>query len=294
MTAGILLLILAGFCWIGIAVVVTRAAREHLDIDFIQFGASTVIAGAAGLAMLFQAPLTGTFSQKLLIGGFVFAAGCGNFIMIRLMRRGMVLGSSGAVWGITQSALICPFVMGMLFFGVAPTVPRILGILLILLGILLFSRSQPRLSRRTSRGWLWPTLGAFLASGLAQCFANLPSYWTETQMGCELRAGLVQLGTIALFGVSLPFSRKRPRPAGTWKPILLLSLAQIFSLFFFFYRGLNILAELGNGSIGYPIAQGCCIAGFLLYSILFLKERCTVYSVGAAISICCGIAVIAC
>lgn len=291
MISGLVLLILTGFCWVGIAAVVSRAAREHLDINFIQLAASAIIIAAAVFAMFFRTPLSGTFSQKMIISAGVFAAGTGNYLMLKLMRRAMVLGSCGAVWGITQSALICPFLMGVALFGVEPTVFRISGVLLILLGIFLFSRTKPKRGGK-SRKWLLPALGAFASSGLAQCFANLPSYWTETRMTSELRACLVQSGTVALFLMTVPFERKKIRTAGTWKPILLFSSVQIVSLFFLFYRGLNLVAEHGCGAIGYPVAQGSCIAGVLLYSRFILKEPGSLNSVLAFLSVCGGIGAI--
>ena len=148
-----------------------------------------------------------------------------------------------------------------------------LAILALLLGgIFLFSRAVPLRGKR-SRKWLWPAFGAFAASGLAQCFANLPSYWGEIGMSSELRACLVQFGTVSLFALTAPFARRRIRPKGCWKAILLLSVVQILALFFFFYRGLNIVAEQGGGSIGYPIAQGSCIAFFLLYNCCVLRQE---------------------
>ena len=294
MTLGVILLILTGLCWIGIAAVVDDAARKRLDMDFIQFGASAVIALAAVGVMLFRPPLAGTFAEKLLICGCVFAAGACNFLMLSLMRRAMIFGSSGAVWGITQSAMICPFAMGMVFFGVAPTLPRLAGIVLILTGIVLFSRSRGGHGAVSSSGrWLLPTFSAFAVSGLGQSLANLPSYWTATAMGSELRACLVQLGTISLFCASVPFRRKKPSPRGTLRPVLLLSIVQILSLFFFFYRGLNLVAEAGSGSVGYPVAQGCSIAGFLVLGILTRRERFSLLSTGAACAICAGIFLLA-
>ena len=237
MTLGVVLLILTGFCWVGIAAVVDDAARKRLDMDFIQFGASAVIALAAAGAILFRPSLTGTLADKLLICGCVFAAGACNFLMLSLMRRAMAFGCSGAVWGITQSAMVCPFAMGMVFFGVAPTLPRLGGILLILAGILLFSRIRGGRGTVSNSGcWLLPTFTAFAVSGLGQSLANLPSYWTATAMGSELRACLVQLGTISLFCASVPFRRKKPSPRGTLRPVLLLSLVQILSLLFLLSR----------------------------------------------------------
>lgn len=294
MTLGVILLILTGFCWVGIAAVVDDAARKRLDMDFIQFGASAVIALAAAGAILFRPPITGTLAEKLLICGCVFAAGACNFLMLSLMRRAMAFGCSGAVWGITQSAMVCPFAMGMVFFGVAPTLPRLGGILLILTGILLFSRSRGGRGAVSNSGcWLLPTFTAFAVSGLGQSLANLPSYWTATAMGSELRACLVQLGTISLFCASVPFRRKKTSPRGTLRPVLLLSMVQILSLFFFFYRGLNLVAEAGSGSVGYPVAQGCSIAGFLVWGVLTRRERFSLLSAGAACVICAGIFLLA-
>ena len=210
------------------------------------------------------------------------------------MRRAMTFGSSGAVWGITQSAMVCPFAMGMVFFGVAPTLPRLGGIVLILTGIVLFSRSRGGYGAVSSSGrWLLPTFTAFAVSGLGQSLANLPSYWTATAMGSELRACLVQLGTISLFCASVPFRRKKPSPRGTLRPVLLLSMVQILALFFFFYRGLNLVAEAGSGSVGYPVAQGCSIAGFLVWGVLTRRERFSLLSAGAACVICAGIFLLA-
>ena len=225
----------------------------------------------------------------MLICWFVFAAGCCNYRMLNLMRSSMKHGNGGTV----QSAMSCPFIMGMVWFGVAPTPYRLLGIALALCGILLFSCRKGKHGDSASGRWLIPTFAAFAASGMAQSFANLPSYWGEIGMSSELRACLVQFGTISLFALTVPFERRKLRPKGCWKAILLLSVVQILSLFFFFYRGLNIVAEQGGGSIGYPIAQGSCIAFFLLYNRFIRHEPCSTCVFWAFPLICGGIVLMA-
>ena len=285
MISGIVLLLLTGLCWVGIAAVVSDAARNRLDINAVQLSASLVIAAAAGAAMLCRTPSP----VPAEMAAAVFVAGAGNFLMLNWMRRAMVTGNSGAVWGIVQSASICPFAMGMLFFGVRPTWPRLLGMALILLGIALFARTRPGRHGRGPRLWLWPTLGAFAASGLAQCFANLPSYWSGVRMAPELRACLVQLGTVGMFALTVPFQHRRPRFRGTGRAVALLSAVQILSLFFFFYRGLDLVAAHGGGSIGYPVAQGACIGFFLLYNRFVLKEKSGPLTLGALTATLAGI-----
>lgn len=285
MTAGIVLLLLTGLCWVGIAAVVSHAARKRLDINAIQLSASLVIAAAAGVAMLCRTPsrVPGEMAAAVLV------AGAGNFLMLNWMRRAMVTGNSGAVWGIVQSASVCPFAMGMLVFDVRPTWPRLLGMALVLLGIALFARTRPGRHGRGPLLWLWPTLGAFAASGLAQCFANLPSYWSGARMTPELRACLVQLGTVGMFALTAPLQPRKPRFRGTGKAVALLSAVQVLSLFFFFYRGLDLVAAHGGGSIGYPVAQGACIAFFLLYNRFMLKEKSGPLTLGALAAALAGI-----
>lgn len=114
--------------------------------------------------------------------------------------------------GTVQSAMSCPFIMGMVWFGVAPTPYRLLGIALALCGILLSSCRKGKHGDSASGRWLIPTFAAFAASGMAQSFANLPSYWKECEMSSELRGCLVQLVTIAAFAAGLPFRRDAVLP----------------------------------------------------------------------------------
>ena len=134
---------------------VSQAARERLDMDFIQSAAAAIILGAAiGMMFLrnsFRVPVGGMWACY----GALLAAGAGNFLMLSWMRHAMAIGNNGAVWGIVQSAMICPFVMGMVFFGVAPEWNRLSGLGLVLAGIFLLSRATPA-GTVSGRRWLLP------------------------------------------------------------------------------------------------------------------------------------------
>lgn len=86
--------------------------------------------------------------------------------------------------------------------------------------------------------------------------------------------------------------RSRWRARGTLLPLVTLGCVNIVSLFFLFYRGLNILASLGCGSIGYPVAMGSCIAGFLIYSRAILREKAGFAAAAAFLAVLSGILVI--
>lgn len=56
--------------------------------------------------------------------GSYYCAGILNYAGLQAMGKGMQLGPNGAVWGIMQSALIVPFLGGILLFGQVLTVPQ--------------------------------------------------------------------------------------------------------------------------------------------------------------------------
>jgi len=285
MWRGITYLLITGCCWVGIAAVINMAARRHLNIGRVQLGSGIAGTFVAGIVMTFQSSFPVLSWQNGTMAALLCAAGMGNFFMIKLMKVGMERGNSGAVWGITQSALICPFLMGMFFFGVSLTWPRFVGIWLILTAIMFFGRSKSTDCEKKGN-WLVPTFGAFALSGLAQCFANLPSYWGLDSFGSIQRTFWGQAGLVVGFAIVWPFEKGKKSWQGTLPLIVILTVVNIGALFFFFYRGLNLVADAGCGSIGYPIAQGSCIALFLLYSCFVLKER---FNKISALALCCMI-----
>ena len=145
-----------------------------------------------------------------------------------------------------------------------------------------------------TRKWIRAALAAFLVAGASQCLANLPSYLNGAEFGSVGKTAVVQLGTLAAFGVEACGNVRVWRGAVNWKPVAVLAGANIAAQYFFFYRGLDLVAQAGAGSIGYPVVLGSCIAGFALYSALVLRERVTAAS--AASVACClvGIVVLAC
>lgn len=280
MISGIVLLILAGICWVAIGIAVSPCASHQLNYNIIQMISS---AGAAliSIPILFLPDDRPELPAKILLTVFLlhFAAGVANYFNYVLTARAMRFGHNGVVWGMMQSGLLAPFLMGVLFFNVPLPLWRLLGIAAILCGILLLGTTRdpgtgcPR-SARTR--WLIPAFGAFLLAGMTQCCNSLPSYWQITaDSGSVFRTFSCMTGNAAGFLLCLRFDPALRRPArpAEWKIGLLLLLLFCLSNYFFFYNGLNLVAEAGAGSIGYPIPIGVCIIGFTIYSTVHLKER---------------------
>lgn len=296
MIFGIFLLIITGLCLSVIGAVISNAAHKQLDCNLIQ-GLAALICVLVCIAVIpFLPSQDNSFEMLSKIYLIVFSAGVCNYLMLKLMNHAMVGGHNGAVWGITQSALIFPFAMGVISFDVKLTWFRLTGLFFILLAILFFSMAK---SRKTSSGfaWLKYTLGAFIFAGISQCFSNLPSYMHSVEIGNVRRTFFVQMGVLVAFVFNFCLDKKylnkrNGQIKSCFAPAVLLAGTNIISLFFFFYSGLNILAKLQAGSLGYPITMGSCIAIFFLYSCLILKEKTNRYSITAFISVIIGIVII--
>lgn len=181
MISGIVLLILAGICWVAIGIAVSRCAATGLNYNIVQMISS---AGAAliSVPVLFLSGGRPELPGKILLAVFLlhFGAGVANYFNYVLTARAMRLGHNGIVWGMMQSGLLAPFLMGVLFFNVPLPLGRVLGIAAILCGILLLGVTRdPGAGRRSSSRarWLIPAFGAFLLAGVTQCCNSLPSYW---------------------------------------------------------------------------------------------------------------------
>lgn len=117
MLLGILLMVLAGMGWVGIGAVVSHCAAKKVNLALVQLG-QTVLCLAVGIAvMLFQEPELCSGRTRLLAFGVLFLAGVGNFSAFELMNRAMRVGPNGVVWALAQSALIFPFLFGVIFYG---------------------------------------------------------------------------------------------------------------------------------------------------------------------------------
>ena len=60
-----------------------------------------------------------------------------------------------------------------------------------------------------------------------------------------------------------------------WLFALVLQASILLEKLFLSFRGLDMMAKLGNGAISYPVMVISCIGVFTLYSIVVLHEKVT-------------------
>lgn len=296
MLFGIVALLTVGASWCLVGIIIGRAPKDGLDTKLIQFFGSTVSI-LFGLMLTYVWIPAGNASQRviLLTCGTYFIAGIFNYAGIQSMSRGMQHGPNGVVWGIMQSALIFPFLGGVIWFHVALTIPRAIGILFLVTAILLFAlaknttahKENPRTddSSPVKGSWRIWAFVALMMMAIQQNLGTMPSYFPEArEVSSVLRSVSAAGGTFvaAIFGLFLiPGKGRRTfsqvasemHRARLWGYVLAM---QFFSLIFAYtllYPGLDCMAERGAGAVCYPMMVGSCIVVFTIYTRLVLKEK---------------------
>ncbi|WP_176011667.1 hypothetical protein [Victivallis sp. Marseille-Q1083] len=303
MIFGMIALTLVGLSWTVVGIVMGQAPRRQIDPGLILFcGAAVAIFASLAILTFTKTDAVGGMAEMLTCLAYL-AGGVLNYWLLHLMSRAMQLGPNGVVWTMVQSAMIFPFLTGIVFFGEKLTVCRAAGLGLILVALVLFGLAKDNTVNRTGR-WRLLAFAAFLLAGIQQNCTTLPSYFPAARTVSSLvRLGAAGTGTFvaALAGLLYGMNRERYREIlgmmrmkALW--IYVFSL-QFFSLVFaatLFYPGMDALARAGAGAVSVPLLVGSCIIGFALYSILILREKTSVLQVVAVICCLAGIVGICC
>jgi len=284
---GILLSLLTGVSFIAVGAVYSYAGNRIRMLD-----AMLVYNWVLVFLLL---PFCGGLSDApMKLTSLMVFAGAINIAAMLLLQKAMACGNSGVAWAVGQSALIGPFICGMLFFGEQPSLWRTAGALAIVAGMLLIGLSKQENGKpHSGRNWLKLAFGAFLILAAAQSLATASSCWVYRMSGSD-RAFCMSAGAaVALLSFKLArpkrveFSRTMRITVGLLTGVGLASLLLTFA-------ALDQLAKVSLAGIGYPIMLGSCIAGFALYSALVLKEKIRPLQWVAIIAITFGIILLSC
>ena len=296
MTSGLLLIIIAGICWIGAGIIVSACSARSWNYNIVQglsyLGATLICAllliGKAVSHSSWEAPGWSVLASCL--------AGIANFYAFDFTAKAMQRGPNGLVWGIMQAGMIGSFLMGVICFGEKAAPLRLLGLVLILIGVLTMGLSKDEKSAAGGKNWILPSLIAFLLVMTTHCCNTLPSYFPETAGSDALfrTMGLYFGGVIGFALTTLPgmIRERKFGGRGEWITAGILMILNTSASVFFFYKGLDLLAEAGCGGLGYPVSIGVCIVGFSLYSLLILKEKIARLGLAGLISVCMGIIIL--
>ena len=300
---GIIAMAIVGSSWCLTGLVMGDAPKKGIEPSLVQlFGAA--FSAAVSLVILLAASAYSTASPlaTVLTCLVYFVACMMNFVMLQLMSQAMQCGPNGIVWAIIQSAMVFPFLGGILFFGVRFTLLRGAGIALLLTALVLFALAKDN-SRSSGSKWKRLAFAGLAITAVQQNLTMMPSYF-EAARGVPsiLRTLAAAAGTFTMAVLwelpRLDRARREKLRSGMKNPVLWKYVAalQFFNLLFayaLFYPGMNVMARAGMGGMCYPMMVGSCIVSFTLASIWLLKEKLRPVQ-AAALAICIAGLVLIC
>ncbi|MBO4304808.1 MAG: hypothetical protein J6A21_09515 [Lentisphaeria bacterium] len=276
-------LIVVGFSWSLTGVVMSDAPRKNCNTAFLMLLNALVSIAASLCVWVFaqKAPLS--LRGVLLPGGSCFLASFINYFGLQIMSYSMQKGPNGVIWSFIQSALIFPFLTGVIFFGNELTFRRGTGLVMVLIALACLGLGKE--NKEKEKGWLLPAFLSFFLSGLVLTFNGLPSYFEEGKLlhsagrtffsGCGAFCAGFFWCLVRFRKEFFPLGLSEVKKGTSWKYIFMLNCFGLICSYLLLYPGLDSMADAGAGCVSYPLIVGSCIVGFNLYSLFVLKEKWT-------------------
>jgi drug/metabolite transporter (DMT)-like permease len=209
--------------------------------------------------------------------GVMLAAGVVNAFGILALQRAMRKGHHGITWAIGQSAMIVPFLAGVLIFGEPPAAVRLAGVGAVLASLAAFgyAREDGARGRPPSKSWSWflMALAALGILGVQQSLTSLPSHMPALTDTARLRIPFMFLGNAAI--ILALWRRDGGRPSRLTLALALVGVVIGVPGSLALIRGLDLLAGGSMASLAFPVAVGSCVLSFAAYSALVLRETFT-------------------
>ena len=267
---------LTALLWSGNGIIFSYAARKSLD--FIAVMATATFLGAILSWIFISKPLVifnGTVSRLGEMMIIMLSSGILGSIGVILMQKAMRSGHHGIVWTISQCALIIPFLFGVVIFHEPTVLLKNMGILFILISFLAFAWDQSRANRHADKSflhWFPLTIFTFLILGIHQAISTVPGFWQNWEDSANLRGALINTVFFMTYLIAMIFFGRLPTNRTVIK-LGLLSGIIVFISPITLFGSMDLLAKENMLSMVYPLTVGTCIIMFVIYSILYLKEK---------------------
>ncbi len=275
MTTGLILIFITGILWSGNGIVFSYIARKKIN-----FAAVMVPVNAACVILSFliftnhrvlfneDIPYFKELSITMLISGMFAALG------FTLMQTAWKKGHHGVIWTISQSAMVVPFLFGVIIFSDDINIIKSSGMGLILLSFIFFGFGMKNKEKNIRPGnylWFWQALLVFILIGIQQSLTTLPSYWDGWSDTADIRTPILFLGIfftyLAFMAVQKQYPDRQTLKLSLY--IILFSVPGQHALF----MGIDHLNKVKMVAIAYPLAVGITILFFVFYSLFYLKEK---------------------
>ena len=282
--AGITFALFTGLCWSAIGIVLSRCAKEKLDV--VTYSLFQTALAAAVCFILYASPGKIIFdSGFFLLCAVILAAAVLNAAAQYLVKRAMDSGCYSPVLAMAQTAMLFPFLFGVFFFGNEINVPNMAGIALLIAGILLPCRK----GFRKPGHWLIPALAALFCYGTLQTLYLLPSHLKSLADPAALRPALACFGNVIGWSIISVTRRKKLQINRSIVQMAVVMCILHAASVKTFFLALDAFGAAGTGGIAIPFMLGVNLAAFGLYTFLFLKEKRTAENLAAELMIPAGL-----
>ena len=292
---GILAMLIVGASWCLIGLIMGDAPKRGIEPSLVQlFGGVVSVTFSTIIMISTKAYPVGSSAVVFWTCAAYAYSGVSNFLMLQIMSNAMQSGPNGIIWSIIQSALVFPFIGGILFFGVEFTALRGVGIVLLLAALVLFALTKDN-SKNNGNNWRLKAIICLLMCAVQQNITTMPSYFQEAKgvpsivralsaAGATLIAALIY-NLVRMNDARREQLKKNIRNVTLWKYIAGLQFFNLIFAYTLFYPGLNTMADHGLGGMCYPMLVGSCIVSFTVSSVLILKEKVRGIQI-AALAVC--------
>ncbi|MBR6471649.1 MAG: hypothetical protein IKS83_07615 [Victivallales bacterium] len=254
-----------GVVWTLVGILYSQASQRD-DGSFVPFMASYSLVFAV-TAWTVGCPVAAPAREVALTGGCALSAAFfGQFGFLALYLA-MQRGGHGVAWSLAQSAMVIPFLGGVIFFGNRPGVWPYIGLAAMLGAIALIGAGSAGTDRAKSRFYLLLALGAMLLNGVSQTLTLIPGHLGLSLEALTWRVPLYSLAGLAWWVVLL---MRRERYRFSW-------LGAVYGIVvaggqFLLYRASDSLERQNASGLAYPVAVGTCILLMRLYSRVARRE----------------------
>lgn len=291
-TFGIMAMVIVGSSWCLIGFVMGDAPKKGIEPSLVQF-IGYLFSLIFSTIVLIGTNSIPTCDWKIIVFtcSFIGLGGFLNFYMLQIMSKAMQIGPNGIIWSIIQSALVFPFIVGILFFNVQFTIVRFLGIIALLVSLILFAFTKSNQS--SSNKWRYLAFACLCIAAIQQNLTSMPSYFPEAKAvnsitrslsaSCGALFAAVIYNLVRMDKSLLDKLKNNVKNKTLWKYVIALQFFNLFFAYTLFYPGMNVMADAGLGGMSYPMMVGSCIVSFSLTAVVILKEKFSLIQLGATI-----------
>jgi drug/metabolite transporter (DMT)-like permease len=302
MLIGVGITFLIGIVWMFVGIVYSNATKDKTEFNLFMISCGVIYAIiAVGVPYLIslgsgqeliplkympvkplsQVPLKEFIRLACIMSACSLFSNAGFFLLAIAMRR----GSHSVAWGIMQSAIIMPFLTGLLIFKDNVNWINLLGMLFIVVALFFMVRGKQintpaqAPAQNKNKEFLIFLFFAFCCTGISQICALLPNKITvlfpdTAPFSAEVLAWRVPIVSLSglLIWIIFGICTKTKLSFNQVKNALIYAIV-VFAGQVLLYLAIDLLSSYKLSGIVYPLAMGCCIVLFSLFCMFYKHEK---------------------